>query len=254
MASKRPPQPTRPRVKDAKRYERRLRSEYFDLFFGDLQRRLAQVAAIDGVYKGMRDALAIAEARGLPRELVAEELAKIQHYHKEDLIRKFRSALGIDVRILLADPVVFAFMQESIDTNVGLIKTIPRRFNEGLTKRVEKVFAESPFDQQALKKMLKDEYKSSGYNLRRITRDQTSKQIGALTRIRHEQLGIEGYMWLTSEDERVRPTHVNYNRKWFRWSNPPPEGHPGFPIQCRCTAQAAITDADRERLKRAVGG
>ena len=42
-------------------------------------------------------------------------------------------------------------------------------------------FAERPFDRQALSRVLSAEFQSAGYNLRRLTRDQTGKAIGQLT-------------------------------------------------------------------------
>lgn len=75
-----------------------------------------------------------------------------------------------------------------------------------------------------------------------IARDQTSKLIGELDRLRQQQIGVDEYDWATSADERVRPTHRSKNGKRFRWDEPPPEtGHPGEDYQCRCVARAVIS-------------
>ena len=98
----------------------------------------------------------------------------------------------------------------------------------------------------------------SATNAKRIARDQTNKTIGDLTKVRHEQAGVTEYIWRTAEDERVvgepgglYPTgnsrHMNHaerDGKRFRWDNPPPDGHPGQAIQCRCVAQAVIPEAE----------
>ena len=56
--------------------------------------------------------------------------------------------------------------------------------------------------------------------------------------------------WLTSDDERVRPSHREKVGKFFRWDDPPADtGHPGADIQCRCVAIAALLKRDRDRLK-----
>ncbi len=104
-------------------------------------------------------------------------------------------------------------------------------------------FAVDPFNQQALSKVVREKGKSAGYNLRRITRDQTSKAIGQLTQARHRQLDIEEYDWLTSQDERVRPSHAALNGTRQRWDRPPSVGHPGADIQCRCVAIPVIPEA-----------
>ena len=81
---------------------------------------------------------------------------------------------------------------------------------------------------------LAQEYKSSGYNLRRLTTDQTQKLNANLSQMRQQQVGVEQYEWVTSEDERVRPTHSDNNRRMFDWSNPPgATGHPGHDVMCQ---------------------
>lgn len=70
-----------------------------------------------------------------------------------------------------------------------------------------------------------------------IARDQIAKLNGAITKERQTALGITKYIWRTSNDERVRTSHRELNGETFSWSNPPPEGHPGQPINCRCRAE-----------------
>ena len=98
-------------------------------------------------------------------------------------------------------------------------------------------------------KVIRQEFRSSGYNLRRIVRDQTNKTIGQLTQLRQQQVGIESYQWLTSQDERVRPTHIRNSGLVFDWGRPPPDtGHLGNDVMCRCTAIPVVTQAARARL------
>lgn len=69
-----------------------------------------------------------------------------------------------------------------------------------------------------------------------IARDQTGKLFGALTRARSEAAGFDRYEWSTAGDEKVRDEHIALNEKVFFWSDPPSEGHPGEPVNCRCVA------------------
>ena len=97
--------------------------------------------------------------------------------------------------------------------------------------------------------MFQDKYNSSGYNLRRITRDQTQKLNANLNEQRQRQLGVTQYIWRTSEDERVRVTHSDNNGKTFDWASPPAvTGHPGFDVQCRCISEPIIMPDNRQRL------
>ena len=45
------------------------------------------------------------------------------------------------------------------------------------------------------------------------------------------------YIWRTSSDDRVRPSHAANSGLIFEWSNPPPTGHPGKGYGCRCRAE-----------------
>ena len=65
---------------------------------------------------------------------------------------------------------------------------------------------------------------------------------------------MQQYQWLTSQDERVRPSHVANSGGLFDWASPPPDtGHPGEDILCRCNAVAVLTQALRDKLKDAAG-
>jgi SPP1 gp7 family putative phage head morphogenesis protein len=77
-----------------------------------------------------------------------------------------------------------------------------------------------------------------------IARDQTYKLNAAVTRAHHEDAGITSYTWSTSLDERVRPEHEELEGQVFEYSNPPDEGNPGDPVNCRCVA-IGITSEDQ---------
>lgn len=73
-----------------------------------------------------------------------------------------------------------------------------------------------------------------------IARDQIGTLNGQLTRARQLDVGITQYMWRTSEDERVRPSHRVRDGKIYSWNKSPDDGAPGMPIQCRCVALPVI--------------
>ena len=175
---------------------------------------------------------------------MAVHSARVSGYHKRRLIQTFRTALGIDIRPRLLDSAIEPLMSAWRQENISLIRTIPERFHGALSQRVSETFAQQPFDQQALSKVLNREFKVSGSNLRRITRDQTSKAVGQFTHARHRQLGIQEYTWRTAEDERVRATHVSLNGTRQSWDSAPGVGHPGSDILCRCVAIPVIEEAD----------
>ena len=247
----RQPGPVRPRIKDERIYEAALRRAYLDPIFKKLRTRLQlaqSAAAAERILAESSLALAV-NAPNVPEEIIEENLEKIRAYHRARMTQAFRAALGVDIRLLLQEAGVQRFMAQKIVENVDLIRTIPPRMHDSLKKRLQAELLDAPFDQQRLTNLLRNEYKSSGYNLRRIVRDQNSKTIGGLTEIRQRQLGLEGYQWITSQDERVRPTHVANSGRYFLWSSPPATGHPGQDIQCRCTASPVVSQAARERIQ-----
>ena len=249
------PTPIRPRVKDMRAYELALRRAYLNPMYRDLVRRLARANAAQQAWRAMDQWVLAMQAlpqNGVPVRLIQQALNRMQGYHRQRVEKSFRAALGVDVRPFLADPPVLAFMTQQVQDNVALIKTIPPRLHASLRNHLNKELQKAPFDQQRLRSILKHQFKSSGYNLRRLTRDQTNKTIGGLTQIRQQQLGVEHYQWLTSQDERVRPSHVANSGRLFDWATPPPDtGHPGHDILCRCTAVAVLTKENRDRLKSA---
>lgn len=76
---------------------------------------------------------------------------------------------------------------------------------------------------------------------RLIARDQIGKLDGQLTRQKQVEAGVQGYVWRGALDGRERPSHVAREGLKFRWDSPPPDGHPGQPIQCRCTAEPDLS-------------
>ncbi len=68
---------------------------------------------------------------------------------------------------------------------------------------------------------------------------------GAYSETRWENANVRRYKWITVGDELVREEHAERQGKIFKWSNPPPDGHPGEPHSCRCESQPMITSSTR---------
>ena len=175
------PGPERLRRAHEWQYERELRKEILNPRFRTLREGLAEALAVTQVYRTLDDVTEAAAVRGVPIDFIRENSDKVRGYHRKRLIDTFKAALCVDISFLLTCPGVMQFINRKIAENVNLIKTIPERMHESLADRLRTEFRDAPFDQQKLSKILADEYGSSGYNLRRIARDQTTKTIGNLT-------------------------------------------------------------------------
>ena len=233
--------PVQPPTTLAQRYESELRRLILDPIHRDITDRVLKAG---DSYEKIRQAIRRARPR-IPvstlNKLANQYYSALRAYHKKRFTASMRRFLGSRVDFM-GDKALRPVMQQRYQENVDLIKTIPARHLGPLEQDIEKLAATKPFDQSALTRVLAHRYNSSGYNLRRITRDQTNKAIGDLTEARHRQAGITHYRWQTSEDERVRPTHAANNGKIFAWDDPPDTtGHPGDDILCRCTAVPVIT-------------
>lgn len=114
-------------------------------------------------------------------------------------------------------------------------------------ERVREILKETPdLTASALKEKIQRETGVDGKRAELWARDQTLKMHGDLTKARHLAAGIEGYIWTTSHDVRVRHMHEMLDSKPFKWSDPPitnaqgDRNHPGGDYQCRCTAYPDI--------------
>lgn len=254
------PRAIRPRVTDARRYERALRRVLLAPMFGRLRSRLREATSEGEAQRIMAQVLegGWLQHRRTPDDEIGERAIRaieqaiddMNRWHYGKTVVTFRAAFKVDIRPYLSTPDVRAHMVERISENVDLIRTIPRRAHEGLKEKLRRMLVLEPFDQELMTRVIRQEYGSTGYNLRRIVRDQTNKTIGQLTQLRQTQIGIQSYQWLTSQDERVRPTHLRNSGLVFDWANPSPiTGHPGHDIQCRCAAIPIVTQAQRQRLK-----
>lgn len=147
--------------------------------------------------------------------------------------RDYERVLGLS----LADdtPAVQGAMAEFRRQNVALIKTIPERLHRDVTRTVLEASTRGT-RAETLQRQIRERFQVSESRARLIARDQVLKAHGNLSQIRNREAGIERYQWSTSRDERVRPEHEELDGQIFSWDAPPPVGHPGEDIQCRCAA------------------
>jgi SPP1 gp7 family putative phage head morphogenesis protein len=79
-----------------------------------------------------------------------------------------------------------------------------------------------------------------------IARTETSRAASTLTQARAQHIGSDGYVWRTSGDSDVRPSHKKMNGKVVRWDDPPKldnlTGHAGALPNCRCYPEPVIPE------------
>lgn len=248
------PRAIRPRVADARAFEQALRIAYLNPFIRSMQDGLAKAAAANQAYRTMDDVVEKMAARpqhGIPTELIQKHLDRMEGRHRKDVITSFRTALGVDVRPFLSRPEVAAYMRQKVAENADLIRSLPPRMRDNLKRRLQKEMLEHPFDQELMTRILKHEFGVTGFNMRRIVRDQVASFNGQLTELRHSQLGITEFVWRSVADERVRPECAADDGNKYRWSEGSPQdgARPGSRVQCRCIAEAVVTTSKVQSWK-----
>lgn len=153
---------------------------------------------------------------------------------------QFRSVIKIDP--FISNKGLETSMRARLATNVELINSLPSK----LVEQVESVVGPRVFSGVRVEETMKaiqERFDVSASRAQLIARDQTNKFNAQLTQERHEDLGIDSYVWSTSNDERVRDDHIVLDGETFSYDNPPvvdsrsgATANPGEDYQCRCEA------------------
>lgn len=149
-----------------------------------------------------------------------------------------------------------------IENNNKLIKTVANRYIDDVDRLAEAAIvngyaiSELQSDIDNLGLGLTD------YQCSRLARDQIGKLNGQITQNQCEEAGVDMYIWSTAGDDRVRVEPVNHEEmdgilcRWDdatvyseddgkTWISKPDDWeqqHPGYAIQCRCTALPYVTE------------
>lgn len=79
-----------------------------------------------------------------------------------------------------------------------------------------------------------------------IARTEVARTAATLTQSRAQSIGSSGYIWRTSRDGDVRPSHMAMQGKFVAWNDPPTldnlTGHAGCLPNCRCWAEVIIPE------------
>jgi uncharacterized protein with gpF-like domain len=191
----------------------------------------------------------------------------VDKFNQGDFQRVVKSVFGVNV--FSFEPWKDSLLKSWTNDNVQLIKNLSNQTAENVHQIVSRGTKEGTRVTHIRKQILstlKLDMENSGQTATTVSEmrklrnraeliavDQTGKLNGQLTKNRQEDIGVTGYIWRNVGDERVRgnPSGPYSNAKYdhwhregkdFLWSTPPPDGHPGQPIRCRCGAEANLTE------------
>ena len=138
-----------------------------------------------------------------------------------------------------------------IKENASLIQKFPSDTFTTLTKYIAEEGLKGRRSSDILGDLIKKFPDTAKSRLKLIARTEVSKTQTALIQARAASLGMDWYIWRTSEDERVRGSHDKMNGVLVNWKDPPsPETlagmksygkyHAGDIFNCRCYPEPIV--------------
>jgi SPP1 gp7 family putative phage head morphogenesis protein len=158
---------------------------------------------------------------------------------RKQLGRQFKAALGVD--LFTADVALKATMTKFVRGNVALIKSIPANVLDDV-QRVVQGGIQGGMLRRDLAAEIDRRFTVGRTRANTIARNEISSFHGQLNAERQRGLGITRFIWRSSRDERVRDLHEDYDGQTFSYDDPPSDGLPGEPINCRCYAEPVFED------------
>lgn len=136
-------------------------------------------------------------------------------------------------------------MREALTRQVGLIKSLPLEAAERVHEMtLEGIIQGTRADVVARK--IAETGQVTESRARLIARTETSRTATALTESRATYVGSTAYIWRTSHDSDVRPSHAAMDGQVVRWDSPPTldgmVGHAGQLPNCRCWPEPILPD------------
>ena len=172
-------------------------------------------------------------------EIIEDDLVKISNRNKAGIGKQMESALGVNP--LNYEPNLEPVFQAFVAENVDLIKSLNGEVLDKSTKII-KTGVTQGLSRNEISVQLQGLVGLGTRRANLIARDQVGKFYGQLTKQRHKETGIEKFVWTTSNDDKVRDEHAELEGQEFTWEKGADGIYPGSEIQCRCVAQAVLTD------------
>jgi SPP1 gp7 family putative phage head morphogenesis protein len=146
------------------------------------------------------------------------------------------------------------FLKEQTERNAKLITGIPKKVSEEITDYIARRTTEGRRAQDISEELQSIYPKLLKNKADLIARTEVSKTQSAITQERSQRIGLNWYIWRTSDDSRVRSSHKHMEGVLINWNDPPsPEVLNKPPIKstlgkynagccpnCRCYSEVLI--------------
>jgi SPP1 gp7 family putative phage head morphogenesis protein len=132
-----------------------------------------------------------------------------------------------------------------LDDQVGLITSLPTEAGNRVHDLTLKGLEDSRRAPEIAREIMRTgEVTQSRANL--IARTEVARTSSGLVMVRAQHVGSEAYIWRTSRDADVRPSHRRMEGKVIDWNEPPTldglTGHAGMLPNCRCYPEPILPE------------
>lgn len=155
--------------------------------------------------------------------------------------RRVGKDMSVRLRQEIAQAPVGDILRVLQDEQVKLIKSIPLEAAEKVHEMTLEGLTTTSVRAAETAKRIQEIADIPMWRARLIARTETSRVASNLVQARASWAGSDGYIWRTSMDSDVRPSHRRMEGKYVRWGHPPTldklKGHAGTLPNCRCFAE-----------------
>lgn len=202
------------------------------------------------------------------KDLIDKIAQQVSDKNSKEWINSVNSVMGIDA--IYNEPWLAQQIEIFKSQNVNLITNLSDTTASGIETIIQQGFSQGIRIEEIMKQLIgsgldKGKFGSIEARAELIARDQVGKLNGQLTRLRQQDLGLNEYVWQTSMDERVRPSHQAMQGKLCKYGDPTVYSNdngktwknrnssmvqldPGQDYQCRCWAEAYFGGEDMKWL------
>lgn len=200
----------------------------------------AGAAGVDSIRQTLAASASVTALAASATEVrLRDYFERLEEWHRRLFVESIRRSIRVDASTVLTRVSIQPQLEAVIQRNVGLI----RGLDSDMRRTVERVVYDAYNAQDSrnrLRRRLKIDLGFAPARAKLIARDQLGKIAGEFDRIRHEQLGVNKFVWIHSLEENPRPEHLARHNQVFPWSRPPGGVIPGQEINCRCRAAAYV--------------
>lgn len=207
-----------------------------------------------GRIKTLEPQFVVADAMPEPEQLEAEQVdlflaalirelqewaARSAEWVRLTWVQRVRAETGVDIELLATSQAGHEQIRAAIEWATALIRDLNDQTRNRLVSALHDATMRGALQSEA-QAIVNDVLEGAERRARLIAHDQTQKIVAKLNESQQREAGIEEYVWQHSFLPNARRHHVERQGNRYRWDKPPRDGHPGYAINCRCTAAAAI--------------